>query len=363
MRRQLPRLRRVLPAAALLPLLVAAGCKEGDKPPTAVRVGAQAVTPEQYAPSFTLTGEVAARVQSDLSFRITGRIVERLVDVGSVVKADDLLARLEPTEQRADVAAATAAVTAAEAKVKQTTATFERQKTLIDQGFTTRRDYDNAVQELQGAKSGLDNARAQLSTARDQLAHAELRAPAAGLITARFMEAGQVAQSSMRVFTLAQEGPRDVSINVQESLVPALARARLDIALASDPRITATGTVREVTPALDTQTGTVRIKVGLEAPPKEMVLGSSVTVTARTTAQTAFMVPWTAITSREGKSAVWLIEPTSKTVSLRDVDVQSFESDRVVVKAGLRADDLVVTRGGQLLRPGQRVEAVMERTP
>lgn len=363
MRRQLLRSRQLLAVATFLALAFAGGCKQDDKPPTAVRVGAQAVSPEQYAPSFTLTGEVAARVQSDLSFRIIGRIVERLVDVGSEVKPGDLLARLEPTEQRADVAAAEAAVTAAEAKLRQTSATFERQKTLIDKGYTTRRDYDNSVQELQAAKASVDNARAQLSTARDQLAHAELRAPAAGLITARYMEAGQVAQSSARVFTLAQEGPRDISINVQESLVPALARAHLEIALASDPRITAQGTVREVTPALDIQTGTVRVKVGIEAPPKEMVLGASVTVTARSAAQTAFMVPWTAITSREGKSAVWLIEPGSSTVALRDVEVQSFESDRVVVKAGLRSDEVVVTRGGQLLRPGQRVEAVMERAP
>lgn len=345
---------------AILASLGIAGCKdESEKRAIPLSVEVQSVNMSDYAPSFTLTGEVAARVQSDLSFRITGRLIERNVDVGSEVRANDILARLDPTEQIADVEAAKASVAAAEAKIKQVSATFERQKALLSQGFTTRRDYDNAVQDNEGAKASLDNANAQLATARDQLDHAELRAPANGVITARYMEAGQVAQSAQKVFTMAEDGPRDILINVQESLVAALAHAKLEVTLVSDPRVVAQGIVREITPAIDTATGTVRVKVGIDAPPKEMGLGTSVTVMARGETQGAIMVPWSSLTSDGGQASVWVVDPASKAVTMRRVAVQSFENSRVVVKQGLQPNDLVVTKGTQLLRSGQTVNPIM----
>ena len=118
--------------------------------------------------------------------------------------------------QEADVEGANAGVQAAEAKLRQVTSNFERQKALLKDGFTTQRDYDQAEQEHRSAQAMLDSARAQLATARDQLAQTVLRAPSPGIITARHMEVGQVAQPSQPVFALAQDGPRDAVINVQE---------------------------------------------------------------------------------------------------------------------------------------------------
>ena len=191
----------------------------------------------KYAPKATLTGEIIARVQSDLSFRVSGRIIERKVDVGAHVQAAEVLARLDPKVQEADVEGAAAAVQAAEAKLRQVTSNFERQKTLIALGWTTQRDYDQAEQEHRSALAMLDSAKAQLATARDQLAQTVLRAPSPGIITASTMEVGQVAQPGQPVFALAQDGPRDAVINIQESVFAAGFNDGVEISLVSDPKI------------------------------------------------------------------------------------------------------------------------------
>ncbi len=344
-------------------LAAIAGCKASSArdaaKPLPVKVYRVALV--EYAPSLVLTGEVAARVQSDLSFKISGRLVERRVDVGSEVTDQELLARLEPTEQQADVEAAAATVQASEAKLRQVTASYERQRSLLQQGFTTRRDYDNTVQEYESAKSALDNASAQLATAQDQLAHAELRAPAAGIITSRYMEVGQVAQTAQRVFTLARTGPRDVLVNVQEAVVASLLRSKIKITLANDPQTSTGGTVREVAPSLDAATGTVRVKFSLDDVPAAMVLGSTVTVTSRAEPEPSIQVPSQALTSQLGAPCVWVVDPQSHAVTLRSVAILSFENATVVLRRGLQEGDLVVTGGSQLLREGQIVLPVSEQ--
>ena len=164
----------------------------------------------------TLTGDVQARVRAELSFRVSGRVTERLVDVGAHVDAGDVLARVDPTEQQADLDAAAAAVAAAESQVRVTQATFDRQKALLANGFTTRASYDQAQEALRTAEGSLDAAKAQLGTAKDAVTYTELRASAAGIITARNLEVGQVAQAAQSAFTLAQDGDRDAVFDVYE---------------------------------------------------------------------------------------------------------------------------------------------------
>ena len=198
-----------------LSVALLAGCKqESAVPPELLPVKAQAARLQNYTPEVTLTGEIAACVQSDLSFRISGQVVERNVDVGAHVNAGDQLARLDSKVQEADVAGAAAAVQAAEARLRQVTLIFDRQKELFSQRYTTRREYDQAEQEKRSAQAMLDSAQAQLATAHDQLAQTILRAPSSGLVTARRIEVGQVVQTSQAAFALAQDGPRDAVVNV-----------------------------------------------------------------------------------------------------------------------------------------------------
>lgn len=339
-----------------LGIALLAGCRGQDAQthvPLSVKV--QSVSLIDYAPTLTLTGEIAARAQGDLSFRITGRIIERKAEVGAYVNVGDVLARLEPREQQADVEAAVASVQAAEAKLRQVTSSFDRQKSLLNQGFTTRRDYDQAEQDYRTAQATLNNARAQLASTRDRLSYTELRAPSSGVITARNMEVGQVVQAAQQVLTLAHNGHRDAVVNVQESVISMIPGGPIEIALLSDPKIKTVGEVREVAPAVDATTGTVRVKIGIADTPPEMLLGSAVTVTAHAKPRQTAILPWSALASDFGKPAVWLVDPQSHKVTMRRIALESFNSSTIVVRDGLRPGDLVVTTGAQLLRPAQEV--------
>jgi RND family efflux transporter MFP subunit len=347
--------REMLCLACCLGIALLGGCgREHNQEHTLLPVKVQPVKLIRFAPKAALTGEIAARVQSELSFRVGGRIVERKVDVGQHVVSGEILARLDPKVQQADVEGASAGVQAAEAKLRQVTSNFERQKELLKTGFTTRRDYDKAEQEHRSAQAMLDGARAQLATARDQLAQTELRAPSPGIITARHMEVGQVAQPGQAVFALAQDGPRDAVINVQESVFTGGFKEDIEVALVSDPKIKAGGEVREVSPALNA-TGSVRVKIAIQKPPPEMVLGSAVRVSAHAKERETAVLPWSALYSDGGKPAVWVVDPKSGAVALRQVEIESYGNTDIVIRAGLRPGDLVVTVGTQLLRPAQQV--------
>ena len=306
--------------------------------------------------SVTLTGEVQARFSADLSFRVTGRVLERFVDVGTHVNAGDVLARLDPTEQQADVDAATAAVAATESQLHVAQANFDRQKALLTNRFTTQVAFDQAQEALRSAESTLETSKAQLGTAQDALSYTELRAGASGVITKRSLEVGQVVQAAQPVFTLAQDGDRDAVFDVYESLFFGdYSGDAISLALVSDPSVTAIGHVREVSPAIDPKSSTVRVKVAIQNPPAAMMLGSAVAGTARAKPAPHIAVPWTALMSAGSKPAVWVVNPAAKTVSLKTIEIGTYEAGAVVVKAGLEPGERVVVDGGKLLSSGEKV--------
>lgn len=306
--------------------------------------------------AVTLTGSVQARFQADLSFRVSGQVIARLVDIGDHVQVGEVLARLDPTEQQADYDAAIAAVEAAEARLRVARTNFDRQKQLITQGFTTRTAYDQAQEDLRSAEASLETAQAQLGTAKDALGHTELKADAAGVITARKLEVGQVVQAAQPVFTLARDGERDVVFDVYELIFFAnLQPDGISLKLVSDPNVTATGHVREVSPALDPKTSTICVKVSIENPPPVMTLGSVVTGTARSKPVSQIALPWTALTGKGLDPAVWLIDPSTRMVSLKPVTIARYDAASVVVKAGVEPGDRVVVDGGKLLSAGEQV--------
>ena len=345
----------LLSLACCLGIALIGGCSEQQAtsyPLLLVKV--QPVKLVNYTPKVTLTGEISARVQSDLSFRVGGRIIERKVEVGTHVESGEVLARLDPKVQQADVEGAIAGVQSAEAKLRQVTSNFERQQELLKTGFTTQRDYDQAEQEYRSAQALLDGAKAQLATARDNLAQTVLSAPSPGIITARTAEIGQVAQPSQPVFALAHDGPRDAIVNVQESIITGGFKEDIEIALVSDPKIKARGEVREVSPALN-QAGAVRVKIAIMQPPPEMVLGAAVRVSAHAQPREMAVLPWSALYSEGGKPAVWVVDPKTKEVALRRIGIEAYGNSDIVMRDGLRPGELVVTVGTQLLRPAQRV--------
>ncbi|KXF77060.1 hypothetical protein ATN84_11360 [Paramesorhizobium deserti] len=325
-------------------------------------VAVETVRYSEFAPEITLTGAIAARTLTNLSFRVGGQVTERNADVGQHVTPREVLARLDPAEQQVNVRTAQASLDAAKSQLVQASSTFDRQKTLLAQGFTTRRQYDEAQEAQRTAQSALTVAESQLANAQDQLTFTQLRAGVSGIITARNIEVGQVVQPTETAFTIAEDGPRDAVFDVQETLV---ANAKTDpvvmaIALLSNPQVKAEGRVREISPVVDPATGTVRVKVSIADTPPQMTLGATVTGSMRMQPQRAAILPWSALTSDGGRPAVWLVEGDTDVVALTPVKVLSYERERVVIASGLDEGQRVVTKGAQLLRPGEVVDIVEE---
>lgn len=360
-RNDLPENRRSLRAAWLsLALVVSAlgGCNDQAAAPAALApfVRTEIVQPRDRQASTTLTGEVQARFRADLAFRVSGRVLARYVDVGAHVRNGEVLAVLDPAEQQADVDAATAAVLAAESQLHVARATFERQKSLIATGYTTRTVYDHAQEGLHTAEATLEAARAQLGSAKDALGFTALRATADGVITVRNLEVGQVVQVAQPVFSLAQDGERDAVFEVYESIFFAAPDGgSVSLALVSDSGVTAIGHVREVSPAINAKSSTIRVKVSIQDPPAAMTLGSAVAGTVRTRTQQQIVLPSSALMVTGAKPAVWTVDPTTRTASLKPVTLAGYEAGEVLIKAGLEAGERVVIEGGKLLSVGQPV--------
>ncbi|WP_439370285.1 efflux RND transporter periplasmic adaptor subunit [Bradyrhizobium sp. DASA03120] len=353
-----PHVGKALAAATVLVSIALTGCNDhaAQTTPRATLVRTTIVQPRDRQAAITLTGEVQARFRADLSFRVSGRVIARTVDVGAHVNKGDVLARLDPAEQQADVDAATAAVASAEAQLRVAKATFERQKALIASGFTTRTVYDQAQEGLRTAEGVLEAAQAQLGTSRDALGYTVLRAEADGVITARNLEVGQVVPAAQPVFSLAQDGERDAVFEVYESVFLGQTDSRcVTLALVSDPGVAATGEVREISPAIDAKSSTIRVKVSIENPPAALTLGSAVSGTVKAKAQKEITLPWSALMAVGSRPAVWTVDTKTQTASLKPVTVGAYEAGQVLIKAGLEPGERVVVDGGKLLSVGQSV--------
>lgn len=312
-----------------------------------------------YQPKLTLSGAIAARSLVNVSFRLNGQVVARMAEIGQHVEKGQSLARIDNVEQQANLRVAQATKDAAQAQLVQAQANFTRQKTLLAQGFTTRSTYDQANQNLQTAQSALASAESEFDDARDQLSYTELQAPVTGMITARNIETGQVVQAAQTAFSIAEDGPRDAVFDVQETLVNhAKIGMGVTISLLSDSSVTAEGKIREISPVVDSQTGTVRVKVGIARTPPQMALGATVTGTVHMDTLRVIALPWSAMTSDAGRTAVWRIAKDSKVATLVPIKVLAYEKERLIVEGGLQEGELIVTAGAQMLRSGEPTEIV-----
>jgi RND family efflux transporter MFP subunit len=202
--------------------------------------------------------------------------------------------------------------------------------------------------------------------ARDALAQTELRAGNAGTITVRNAEIGQVVSAGQRVFVLAHDGPRDAVFNVNESVFgnqPVDRNIPIQIKLVANPSIQTTGKVREVTPTLSGAGGTLAVKVGLDESPPGITLGAAVFGEGPVNSQRAIILPPGSLASVAGQPSVWIVDPATSAVSPRPITIARYETDRLVVAAGLRPGDLVVTCNAQKMSPNQTVAIAEVQQP
>lgn len=347
---------RRVPAIALLGAALAA-CGNEPAPQAEGRpVGVVTVEAGHLDEGVEQSGEIQAKKDIALSFRIGGRVLERPVNVGDRVAAGQLVARLDPVLEQNALVAAKATLEAARGALDTARNAFERQDRLMAQGFTTRLRFDQALRARETAQAGLESAEAQLALARDRLGFTELRADAAGVVTALQIEPGEVAQPGQTVVQVARDDIRDAVFNVPAAMLGSyLGDTRIRVALADAPDVTAYGKVREVTPQADPATRTFEIRVALQDPPEAMRLGSTVVGRVELTSAAIVSIPASALTQQGRSPAVWIVDPARSTVSLRDVDVLRFDPATVVLSQGLEPGETIVSAGIQALHPGQRV--------
>jgi RND family efflux transporter MFP subunit len=303
-----------------------------------------------------LTGTIQAENEVNLAFRIGGRLIERLVNVGDQVEAGQVVARLDPEDDENALRAARAELAAAQGQLVEAANNYERQQTLLQDGWTTRVRYDEARQTRDTIRSRVDSAQAQLNIAKNRLSWAELHADTAGTITARGAEAGEIVQPGQMVYRVAREDGRDAVFDVPAHIMDtAPPDPKIEVFLTLNRNVRAVGHVREVSPQADPVTGTFEVKVGLVRPPAEMRLGSTVTGQMEIGVEPGIEIPASALTRAEGQPAVWVVDGASETVSLRNIELVRHDPARVVVAQGLEEGDIVVTAGVQALRPGQQV--------
>jgi RND family efflux transporter MFP subunit len=349
---------RALSGAALFLLLT--GCSKPAPEPEPVRAVrtltvANAATQSQYQ----FAAEVRARVESQLGFRVGGKIVKRSAELGDSVKAGQVLAQLDPQDLRLSRDSARAALLAAQSSFELAAADHKRYQELLAQGFISAAELERRSAELQAAKSALEQARAEAAMQGNQARYATLVADAGGVITGIAAEPGQVVAAGTPVLRLAHDGARDVVFSVPEdklALVHDLAgrEGALQVRLWGADR-TLPATVREVAAATDPVTRTVLVKAGIGTAP--VTLGQTATVLIDTRGQGgAIKLPLSALVETDGKSSVWLLDSATMTVEPAPVQVQSADGNSVVIAAGLVPGQEVVTAGVHVLTPGQKVK-------
>src|SRR5262245_11639334 len=227
---------------------------------------------------ITLSGRIEAEDEVSLAFRISGRILERDVKLGDNVKAGQLIARLESQNELNTLRTAKASLAAAQGQLTQARNHFERQDTLLQQGWTTRANHDQATQGLHTAEAQVDAAEAQVKTAHDLVSFTELKADAPGILTELGPAPGEVVQAGQMIVKLARKDGRDAVFDVPAQLLRSGAGdAEVTVSLSEDPVIVARGRVREIAPQADPVTRTFAVQVGLTEPPPAMRLGATVT--------------------------------------------------------------------------------------
>jgi RND family efflux transporter MFP subunit len=347
---------KALITAALVLLLSACGREAEIAAPAARPV--RTVTVEKRAGDVPLSfsGRIAAEDEVTLAFRISGRVLESSGKLGDRVQTGQVMARLESQNELNTLRQAQAGLAAAQSQLTQARNHFERQETLLAQGWTTRANYDVAMVSRQAAQSQVDAAEAQLKAAHDLVGFTELKADAPGIITTTGPSAGEVVQAGQMIFRLARQEGRDAIFDVPAQVIRSTASdPQITVTLADDPTVSARGRVREVAAQANAVTRTFEVKIGLTDPPSAMRLGASVIGRLNTNAGPIIEIPATALTRSNQQPAVWIVDPSSRRVSMRNVDVLRFEQAKVVVSQGLDTGEIVVTAGVQALHPGQKI--------
>ncbi|HWA14473.1 MAG TPA: efflux RND transporter periplasmic adaptor subunit [Burkholderiales bacterium] len=355
--------RRLLLAAALA-CLAACG-KAPEKPPEPRLVNVVRVDPGTGTGEVAYSGDVRARYETNLSFRVSGKIVARNVEVGTVVRAGEVLARLDPEDQKLNAQSAQSQLAAAKSEFEQLKADLERYTDLYRKEFISKAEYDRHLSNFNVAQARLEQARAQLSVTQNQTGYTTLTADHAGVVTAIQAEVGQVVAAGQTVVKLARTDDKEVVISIPENRLAELNASKdIGVTLWANPEARYRGKVREVSPSADPVTRTYAAKITVLNADAAMKLGMTANVYLKgVRREAAAMLPATALFQDNGKAAVWVVDLASNTVKLVPVEVGEYVEDRVAVTSGLKKGDVVVRAGVHKLFEGEKVRLAEPAQP
>jgi RND family efflux transporter MFP subunit len=352
---------RLLPFLLVLAL---AGCfGEPAKPEEPIRpVRAQKALPESAAVAMRLPGEVKPRHESRAAFRVSGKMVARLVEVGESVKPGQTLARLEPSDFRLATQAQEAAVSAAKTDLDLAALELGRVAALRRNEVSSQAEHDRRKAVADASRAKLAAAEAQLKQIRNQAAYATLSADFDAIVTGVDAEAGQVVTAGQSVIRLARPEEKEVVVAVPESRLAEFKSAKaLAITVAARPGKSWTGSLRELSPNADAVTRTFIARIALPADPDGPALGMSATVAVTEEAgPPRIRLPLSALYGRNGTMSVWVVDENKKVRKI-DIVTDGLDGNFVRVAGGLQGGETVVTAGANLLREGQTVRLLETR--
>ena len=344
------------------PILIVAvvalpACKRQEAHTEARPVRTVAVHARPLEDAYRAVGEVRARYESELSFRVPGKVLTRLVDVGAEVAKGDTLAKLDAQDYENRLRAAEAEVATAEAALAEAQSDEARKAKLLKDGWTPRATYDSVVQKLRTSEARLTAAKANLELSRDQLRYTELKAEFDGVITAAGAESGQNVAAGQMVVKLARPNEMDGVFNIAETIFArhGAEKPAVVLWLLANPELRIEGEVREIAPVADAATRTYTVKVTLKDPPPQLRLGMSLAGRVKNTSDRVVQLPLSALFDKASLPAVWVVNPVSGSIALTPVTIARYETNSVIIASGLADGDVVVTAGTNTLREGQRV--------
>lgn len=337
------------------------GCTRQEAPPPAPRA-VHVVTVKHGGNSLaaSYTGDVRARFESALGFRVPGKIVERRVDVGARVSKGQVLARLDPADMRLSAESAASQLQAARSDFNQTKADLERFRELRDKQFISEAEFERRQTAFDVARARYEQAQAQLSMSRNQTGYAALTADHDGVVTAQLAEVGQVVAAGQPVVRVARAGEKEVEVPVPESRLLELRDATgVSVSLWASPDKRYTGAIREIAPSADSVTRTYAVRVSILNPDDAMQYGmtANVFLDGRARVETVVLPP-TAVFKQGDKPSVWVVDESSGQVRAVAVEVAEYRQDAVIVSTGLRDGQKVVRAGVHKLFEGEKVRVL-----
>ncbi|RJF70230.1 efflux RND transporter periplasmic adaptor subunit [Rhodopseudomonas palustris] len=336
--------------------LLIAGCDKKPEQPEPIRPVLSVVVAPREASSLAVVGTVEPQFKTDYGFRMLGRLIARPVNVGDTVEKGQLLAAVDPFAAELAVRSALAEVSTAQGQFVNASGTANRQRTLIETGATTKATLDSAEQSSAAAQAAVTRAQSNLTKAREQLSYTKLEVEYAGVVTAVGVQVGQIVNPGQTVVTVARPDIREAVIDVADELAGMLKiGAPLTVRLQLDAQIEAAGKVREVAPQADPVTRTRRVRITLESPPDTFRLGSTITTLIPGKPSQGYSLPATAILVDNDQSYVWVIDPATKSVSKRKVQIVRGDDGSVQVTDGINAGERIARAGVHQLKEGQRV--------